>query len=140
MAPTAMIAPWPTIRRGMEAMVPTVPGLVSEMVVPWKSGVRELAGTRAADEVVEGGGVAGEVERAGVLDVGDHEAASAALGRNVDGDAEVDLLAEDAARLAVVLGEGVVERRVGLHGFDDGPADDVGVGDLALAERVRDGG
>ncbi len=33
MAPVAMMAPWPSIRRGLEDMVPTVPGLVSEMVV-----------------------------------------------------------------------------------------------------------
>ena len=37
MVPTAMMAPWPGIRRGTEPSVPTVPGLVSEMVVPSKS-------------------------------------------------------------------------------------------------------
>ena len=37
MAPTPTIAPWPRIRRGTEWLVPIVPGLVSEMVVPWKS-------------------------------------------------------------------------------------------------------
>ena len=37
MAPAAMMAPCPGIRRGLDDMVPTVPGLVSEMVVPWKS-------------------------------------------------------------------------------------------------------
>ena len=37
MAPVAMMAPWPGIRRGTEPTVPTVPGLVSEIVVPWKS-------------------------------------------------------------------------------------------------------
>ena len=37
MAPVAMIAPWPGIRRGTDPSVPTVPGLVSEIVVPSKS-------------------------------------------------------------------------------------------------------
>ena len=32
-----MIAPWPGMRRGAEDEVPTVPGLVREIVVPWKS-------------------------------------------------------------------------------------------------------
>jgi len=37
MAPTPMIAPWPRMSRGMDWTVPIVPGLVSVMVVPWKS-------------------------------------------------------------------------------------------------------
>ena len=32
-----MMAPWPFISRGTEWLVPMVPGLVSVMVVPWKS-------------------------------------------------------------------------------------------------------
>src|ERR1019366_8003754 len=49
MAPVAMIAPWPAIRRGLDDMVPTVPGLVREIVVPWKSAGGSLArGGRAA--------------------------------------------------------------------------------------------
>ena len=32
-----MIVPWPLISRGTEATVPSPPGLVSEMFVPWKS-------------------------------------------------------------------------------------------------------
>ena len=35
-APTPMIAPWPFIRRGPRAGA-DAPGLVSEIVVPWKS-------------------------------------------------------------------------------------------------------
>ena len=41
-APTPMIAPWPFIRRGTEWLVPMVPGLVSEIVVPWKSATVSL--------------------------------------------------------------------------------------------------
>lgn len=37
MAPTPTIVPWPAWRRGTEWLVPMVPGLVSEMVVPAKS-------------------------------------------------------------------------------------------------------
>ena len=36
-APVATIRPWPGIRRGAEAVVPTTPGLVSDTVVPMKS-------------------------------------------------------------------------------------------------------
>ncbi len=32
-----MIVPWPPISRGTEATVPIPPGLVSVMLVPWKS-------------------------------------------------------------------------------------------------------
>ena len=41
-APTPMIAPWPFISRGTEWLVPIVPGLVSEIVVPWKSSMVSL--------------------------------------------------------------------------------------------------
>ena len=34
MAPVATMQPCPIMRRGFDDMVPTVPGLVSEMVVP----------------------------------------------------------------------------------------------------------
>ena len=37
-----MIALWPFIRRGTEATVPIPPGLVSEMLVPWKSSAVSL--------------------------------------------------------------------------------------------------
>ena len=43
MAPVAMMAPCPGIRRGTEPKVPTVPGLVREMVVPEKSAGVNLA-------------------------------------------------------------------------------------------------
>ena len=36
-APVATMTPWPGIRRGTDAVVPRVPGLVSEIVVPSKS-------------------------------------------------------------------------------------------------------
>ncbi len=36
-APVAMMAPWPGISRGTDAVVPRVPGFVSEIVVPSKS-------------------------------------------------------------------------------------------------------
>ncbi len=37
MAPTPMMVPWPAVSRGTEWLVPMVPGLVSEIVVPAKS-------------------------------------------------------------------------------------------------------
>ena len=41
-APTPMIVPWPCMRRGTECTVPMVPGLVSEIEVPWKSSTVSL--------------------------------------------------------------------------------------------------
>ncbi len=37
-----MMAPWPFMRRGTEWTVPMPPGLVSEIVVPWKSSTVSL--------------------------------------------------------------------------------------------------
>ena len=37
-----MIVPWPLIRRGTEAIVPSPPGLVRLMLVPWKSSAVSL--------------------------------------------------------------------------------------------------
>ncbi len=46
-APTPMIAPWPTVSRGMECTVPMPPGLVSETVAPeWSSIVSSLRRAR----------------------------------------------------------------------------------------------
>jgi hypothetical protein len=53
MAPVAMMAPCPGIRRGTEAVVPRVPGFVSEIVVPSKSETWSLP-VRARDDVVGG--------------------------------------------------------------------------------------
>ena len=78
-------------------MVPTVPGLVSEMVVPWKSGGRQLALARAVHQVVEGGHVLREIQRAGVLDVGHQQVAAAVLARHIHRDAQVDLRMHHAA-------------------------------------------
>ena len=41
-APTPTIVPWPCISRGTEWLVPRVPGLVSEIVVPLKSSAVRL--------------------------------------------------------------------------------------------------
>ena len=41
-APTPMIAPCPAVSRGTEWLVPMVPGLVSEIVVPEKSSAVRL--------------------------------------------------------------------------------------------------
>jgi len=41
-APDATIVPWPAIRRGTEAVVPRVPGLVSVIVPPLMSSGESL--------------------------------------------------------------------------------------------------
>ena len=109
MAPVAMMAPCPGIRRGTLPTVPTVPGLVSEMVVPWKSSRRQLALAGARHDVVEGGEELVEAHGAGVLDAGHHQRAVAVLAGHVDGDADIDLAADQAMRLPVQFGVGVVD-------------------------------
>ena len=114
-------------------MVPTVPGLVSEMVVPWKSAGVSLPERARATRSSNAATYSWKGQRAGVLDVGHHQAARAVLAGDVHGDAEVHLRAHDAVRLAVALGVGVVERGQFAESLHHGPADDVRVGDLALA-------
>ena len=41
-APTPTITPWPGMSRGTDWTVPIVPGLVSVIVVPWKSSTVSL--------------------------------------------------------------------------------------------------
>ena len=90
---------------------------------------RATRSSKAARYCVEG-------ERAGVLDVGDHQAARAVLAGDIDGDAEIDLRTQQTIGLAVALGVGVVERGDFRQRFDDGPSHDVRERDFALA---RDG-
>ncbi len=124
----------------MEAMVPTVPGLVSEMVVPWKSATASLLVRALATRSSKAARYCGEGHGAGVLDVGDDQAARAVLAGDIDRETEVDFLLQDAEGLAGgVPREGVIEAGVGLHGAHDRPADEVRVGNLALAERGRGG-
>src|ERR1019366_3907815 len=95
----------------------------------------EFGAAGAGHKVVESGDVFLETERASVLDVGHHEAARAVLARHVDGDAEVHLGPHQTEGLAVALGVGVVESGDFFQGFDDGPADEVGVGNFAAADE-----
>ena len=53
-APVATIRPWPGMSRGTEAVVPSVPGFVSETVVPSKSATVSFPRARARDDVVGG--------------------------------------------------------------------------------------
>src|ERR1035437_3673659 len=95
----------------------------------------EFGAAGAGHQVVESGDVFLETERASVLDVGHHEAARAVLARDVDGDAEVHLGPHQTEGLAVALGVGVVESGDFFQGFDDGPADEVGIGNFAAADE-----
>ena len=144
MLPTPTITPWPGISRGTDWTVPIVPGLVSDDVGALEVLDRELVVLDLADDLLVGGEEAGEVERVGVADHGHDERAAAVGLRHVDGEAHVDVLVDDDARLAVgTLEERVLHRRhlVG-DGADDGVADQVREADLgqpgALAEPVDD--
>src|SRR6185369_13389531 len=95
----------------------------------------EFGGAGAGDEVVKGGDVFLEIEIAGVLDVGHHEGARAIFSGDIDCDAEVDFGVDDADGLAVLFGEGVIDAGIVFQGADDGPSEEVGVGDLAAADE-----
>ena len=59
-APVAMIAPWPGIRRGTDAVVPSVPGVRERDRRALEVGQLELSGPRARDDVVRRRGELGE--------------------------------------------------------------------------------
>jgi hypothetical protein len=97
---------------------------------------RDGALARAGHEVVEGLQEAREVERVGVLDVGDEEGARSVLALHVHRHAQADRVALDAVGRAVQLGVRVVEAREGLERPQDGPGHQVGEADLAPAGGV----
>ena len=116
--------------------MPTVPGFVSETVVPMKSSgeivpLRERA-TRSSKAFRN----SAKLELLGVLDVRDEERARAVLLLDVDRDAEAHLVALDAVRLAVHLGVGVVQARERVERAEDRPRDEVGEAHLALPRRL----
>ena len=74
-----------------------------------------------------------EGERAGVLDVGDHQTARAVFTGNVHRDAEIDLGTDEAERLPVALRVSVIQCGDFGEGFDDRPSDDMRERDLAFA-------
>ena len=98
-------------------------------------GGRQLAFAGAVHQVVEGRDILREIQRAGVLDVGDQQVAIAILGRHVHRDAQVNARMHDASRLAVGLAIGMVQAREIFQGFENSPADQVRVGDFALADQ-----
>ena len=109
-APTPMITPWPGMSRGTECIVPIVPGLVIDTVVPAEVVGGELVGARPADEVFVRGVEAREVEGVGLLDVRHDQRAGAVGLLHVDGEAEVHVLVVHDAGLAVDDAEARVHR------------------------------
>ncbi len=118
----------------MEAMVPTVPGLVSEIEVPWKSGSVSLP-VRARATRSSSGDVLREGERAGVLDVRDQKTAGAVLPATSTARPKLISFLRTRKSSPAGLGEYVIQGGISLHRFHDCPADDVGVGELALAQQ-----
>ncbi len=96
-------------------------------------GWRQAAGAGARHQIVKCRHVFGKRQRRGVLNVRDHQAAGAVLARHIHGNAEIHLRAQDAIGLAVALGIRVVQRGQIAQGLHHRPADDVSVGDFALA-------
>ncbi len=135
MAPAAMMAPCPGIRRGLEDMVPTVPGLVSEMVVPWKSAGVSLPVRARATRSSKAVRYSWKLRAPAFLMLGTIRTAGAVFARDIHGDAQIDLGPHDAVGLAVFFGVGVVEAGKLFECLHHGPADEVGVGDFALADQ-----
>ena len=97
---------------------------------------RDRALPRAGHELVEGLQERGEVELPRVLDVRDEEGPRAVLLLHVDRDAEADLVALDAVRLALDLGKRVVHPREGVERPQDRPRHDVREADLREPRRL----
>ncbi len=109
------------------------PGLVSEIVVPWKSVDGQLVVAGLADHVLVRRPEGGEVHRLGALDAR-HEQLAGAVGLlHVDGEAEVDVRGGDQVGLAVDDLEPDVHLRHRAQRLDQGVADEVGERDLAAA-------
>ena len=122
----AKIRPCPGMSRGADDVVPTVPGFVSETVVPMKSSgeivpLRERV-TRSSNALRK----PGEVELVRVLDVRDEQGAASVLALHVDGDAEADGVALDPVGLALELAIRVVQARERVERPEDRPRHEVG--------------
>src|SRR5262249_14967829 len=95
----------------------------------------QFALARTLDQIVESGDVFVEIQRAGVFDVGDQKAAGTISSRDVNSNAEVYLRTRDAKRLAVLFGVSVIDSGDFLQGLYHGPPDQMGVGNLAIADK-----
>ena len=135
MAPAAMMAPCPGIRRGLEAMVPTVPGLVSEMVVPWKSAGVSLPVRARATRSSKAVTYCGKSSAPAFLMLGTIRLRAPSL--PATSTAMPRLIWGWTMRKGwpFSFGVGVVEAGKVFEGLEHGPADEVRVGDLALAEQ-----
>ena len=119
-APVAMIAPWPGISRGTDAVVPRVPGFVSEIVVPSKSDSLILPVRARVTTSSAAAAKLGERHRPDAPDVRHEERAGAVRLRDVHGETEADLVPAHARRLAARAVERVVHagvRRRGRAGY-----------------------
>ena len=97
----------------------------------------ELVLTGTGNDVLVSLNELGERLGLALLDGGDHEGAGAILLREVDGQAQVDVLRLDDEGLAVLFLVAHVHARVQLHGLDHGVANNVGKGDLATAGALQ---
>ena len=129
------MAPWPGIRRGTEPSVPTVPGLVSVIVVPSKSSMVSLFARARVTMSSNASTYWAKFSAPASLILGTLSERDAILAFDIHRDADIDAVAHRSKRLAVGLGVGVVQARIGSNRFHDGPADNVRVGNLALADQ-----
>ena len=131
-APVAMMAPWPGIRRGTEAVVPRVPGFVREIVVPSKSDSFSFPARARATTSSEAARNSPKRIFSAPFTFGTRSVREPSAFVDIDGDAETDFLAPDPGRLAARPVVGVVQRRHGLQRLDDRPGGQVRERDLRL--------
>ena len=100
-----------------------------------KIGRRQLVRARPGDQAIERGQVLLEAQRAGVLDVRNHQVARAVLAGHIHRDSQVDAMPHHAEALPLALRIRAIERGHLFERLDDGPADNVRVGDLAAPQQ-----
>ena len=105
------------------------------MVVPSKSCDGQFVAAGARHDVVERLHVLREVSAPAFLMFGTLSERVPSLPATSTAMPILIWLCTDAKRFAVRLRVGMIERRIGSNRFDDGPADDVRVGNFALARQ-----
>ena len=136
-APVAMIAPCPAIKRGVDADVPIVPGIGERDGRALKIADLQFAVARAFDHILIGVDELLKIHSVRALDVRHEQAARAVFLLHVDRHAQIHVLAAHAIGRAVNLFIAVVHLRVLFERLDHRPGDEMRVRGLALAMRFE---
>ena len=115
--------------------MPTVPGLVSEIVVPSKSWTVSLLPRARATISSNASTYCAKSSAPAFLMLGTLSERAPSLPATSTAMPMLIWLCTTRNGSPLILRVGMIERRIGWNGFDDGPADDVRVGDFALADQ-----